>query len=87
MEASAKAFNLSEAGFEGSPAHMVLRDGQSHVTSRRSVPFEIPASQEYFWRPQWQAGEQEAAGELRRGDFLEFDTSNPQGVIDWLHED
>lgn len=87
MEASSETFDLSQSGSEGTDDHIFLSEGQSNGTAQPSMPFEIPASQEYFWRADWQDGEREALAELQRGEFLEFDTSNPHGVLDWLHED
>ena len=34
----------------------------------------IPAGQEYYWTPEWQAGEREALAELAAGQGRTFDT-------------
>lgn len=60
-----------------------------HVTEGDDIEFEvtangvlmrglkmIPASQAWFWSASWQAGEQEAEEQLRRGQGSVFETSS-----------
>jgi hypothetical protein len=37
-------------------------------------PKHVPKDQEWFWTPEWQAGEREADEALARGEFKEFNT-------------
>jgi hypothetical protein len=46
-------------------------------------PKHIPKEDEWFWTPEWQAGEREANEALLRGDYVEFD--NAQDAIAGLH--
>ncbi|MCY3920690.1 MAG: hypothetical protein OXG38_12935 [Chloroflexi bacterium] len=41
-----------------------------------------PKSQDYYWTPEWQAGEREALAEIAAGQTKEFE--NARDAIRWL---
>ncbi len=44
-----------------------------------------PASQRYYWTPEWQKGEREALEDLRAGRIRRF--KNALDAIKWLNEE
>jgi hypothetical protein len=49
---------------------------------RRHIPASIPKSQAYYWKHEWQAGEQETLGELAAGKGVTF--QGARDAIRWL---
>lgn len=49
-----------------------------------SLPLVIAQSQAYYWSRRWQDGVQLARDEYARGEYEEFDSSDPNDVIHWL---
>ncbi len=45
-------------------------------------PLVIPESQEYYWTPEWQAGEREALAEIAAGQSKKFESA--QDAVRWL---
>ena len=45
-------------------------------------PLVIPESQEYYWTPEWQAGEREALAEIAAGQSKTFESA--QDAVRWL---
>lgn len=87
VDKSKDQFRVVDATAEFNAATLLFVSGSAEASGRRSVPFELPTSQRYFWSAPWQAGEDKVDRELDNGEFAEFDTANPQAAIDWLHED
>jgi AbrB family looped-hinge helix DNA binding protein len=60
----------AELGLEvGDQFFVRIEDGNVVLVPARLVP----ADQAWFWTPEWQSGEQEAADELARGEVETFD--------------
>ena len=55
-----KKFHLDEPGAQ---VELIERDGE--IVLRPMLP--IPANQAWFWTEEWQAGEREAAAEIKAG--------------------
>ncbi len=46
-------------------------------------PVNVPEDEEWFWSPEWQAGEREVNAALKRGDYQTFDSV--EELINDLH--
>jgi hypothetical protein len=47
-------------------------------------PIIPPADQAYFWTAEWQHGEAEAEADLAAGDYVDFDSDDPNDIVRWL---
>lgn len=69
------------------PEHVWSHQGGAAPGSCVSLPISLPAEQTYFWTYRWQEAEAEALAEIKRGDYLLFDSDDPQDVARWLLSD
>lgn len=53
---------------------------------QRNMTAAIPADQAYYWSAAWQAQEGESREALDRGDFVVFDSDDPNDIVRWLIE-
>jgi hypothetical protein len=58
--------------------------GEKNFQGARLVPMSVPEGQGYLWSIAWQKGEAEADEALMTGDFVKFDSDDPDDVIRWL---
>lgn len=52
-----------------------------------TMPASIPTDQAYYWSVPWQADVRESLEALRAGEFVEFDSDDPNDVARWLLSD
>ena len=53
---------------------------------RRRIPLTMPKAQEYYWHFGWQHGEREALADIERGEFVRFDSDDPNDIARWLDD-
>jgi hypothetical protein len=51
---------------------------------RRRVPFAIPRDQLYYWSREWTEDVEASLAELEAGEFVDFDSNDPNDVARWL---
>lgn len=69
---------------------VVAISAASSADERRTparMPAAIPADQAYYWTHGWQADVSESREALRRGDYEDFDSDDPNDVARWLLSD
>ncbi len=49
-----------------------------------AVPPSIPADQRYYWTHEWQRDIRESMRALADGEYVEFDSDDPNDVVRWL---
>lgn len=54
------------------------------VSAKAHIPIGFPSEQSYYWTLRWQSAEAEALDELSRGEFLIFDSEDPNDAARWL---
>ena len=52
-----------------------------------SMPPSIPADQTYYWSIPWQDDVRASMEALARGDFVEFDSDDPNDIVRWFLSD
>ena len=50
------------------------------------VPFTMPEAQTYYWRFAWQRDERETLKGLEAGEYVDFDSDDPEDAAEWLRE-
>lgn len=50
------------------------------------IPFTIPTAQAYYWGFAWQSGERETLASLDAGEYIDFDSEDPEDAARWLRE-
>ncbi len=48
-------------------------------------PFAIPTDQRYYWSKKWQEGVRMARADLDSGQYVDFDSDDPNDVVHWLY--
>jgi hypothetical protein len=56
-------------------------------TGPRTVPIFIGAEEAYYWSVPWQEDVRESMAALAAGDYVEFDSDDPNDVVRWLLRD
>lgn len=51
------------------------------------IPFTMSRQHLYYWSAEWQGGEQVALDEFASGNYVRFDSDDPEDIVHWLHED
>jgi hypothetical protein len=59
-------------------------DATSGSIGGRGIPAAIPADQAYYWSFEWQDDIRESMAALAAGDFVDFDSDDPNDVARWL---
>jgi hypothetical protein len=48
------------------------------------IPFSVPLDQAYYWSAKWQEAERRALDAIRLGDYVDFDSEDPNDVVRWM---
>lgn len=54
------------------------------MSTHPQKPAPIPADETYYWSPQWQEGVRESMAALANGDYIDFDSNDPNDATLWL---
>lgn len=89
---TAKTATASERVFSTRAAHNTLVPGSKLASNRRPnaeererrFPAFISADEAYYWSRPWQRDVIESMDALRRGDYEDFDSEDPNDVVRWL---
>jgi len=54
------------------------------ISRQRKVPLMIPADEVYYWSRPWQQDVLTSMKALRSGEFMDFDSDDPNDVARWL---
>lgn len=50
------------------------------------IPFTMPTLQMYYWQFAWQRDERETLAGLENGEYVDFDSDDPEDAARWLRE-
>jgi hypothetical protein len=54
------------------------------VGLRRVAPTFISADEAYYWSSPWQRDVQESMAALATGEYMEFDSDDPNDIVRWM---
>jgi hypothetical protein len=54
------------------------------VGLRRVAPTFISADEAYYWSSPWQRDVQESMAALAAGEYMEFDSDDPNDIVRWM---
>jgi hypothetical protein len=61
-------------------------EAANRPNNRFRVPLVMPSDQEYYWRFTWQHEERQCLLELDAGNWVTFDSDDPEDAARWLRE-
>ncbi len=53
----------------------------------QNMPAAIPADRAYYWSVPWQHDVRDSMDALARGDYVEFDSEDPNDIVRWFLAD
>lgn len=59
-------------------------DTTSGTAGGRGIPAAIPSDQAYYWSFNWQEDIRESMAALAAGEYVDFDSDDPNDVARWL---
>ena len=86
---TSKVVAKAEAVFRAPSAHTALPqasrvESNQGIGQHRRVPLMIPADEAYYWSRPWQDDVLTSMEALRAGEFVDFDSDDPNDVARWL---
>lgn len=66
------------------PPHASWVESNKGIGWHRKVPLMIPADEAYYWSRPWQQDVFASMQALHAGEFMDFDSNDPNDVARWL---